>query len=74
MSRSRGFLTALAAIAVLLGIAAAATNFIEDEVGWNTAFTVIQTLIVAALMVIVARDGSPELEDGVEPRKVDTGI
>ena len=58
MSGSRRVLIALAAIAVLLGIFAAANNFIEDQVGWNTTFTVLQTILVAALMVIVARDGT----------------
>lgn len=58
MSATRKLVIALAGIAVLLGIFAAATNFIEDEVGWNTTFTVLQTIITAALMVIVARDGA----------------
>lgn len=56
MSGYRRTLLILATIAVLAGIAAVATNFIEDEVGWNTAFSVIQTLVVAALMVFVTRD------------------
>lgn len=70
MSGSRKILIALAAIGVLLGIAAAATNFIEDEVGWNTTFTVLQTIIVAALMVIVARDGADEEESQAELNKI----
>lgn len=70
MSGSRKILIVLAAIGVLLGIAAAATNFIEDEVGWNTTFTVLQTIIVAALMVIVARDGADEEESQAELNKI----
>ncbi len=62
MSGSRGILVGIAAIAVLLGIFAAANNFMNDQVGWNTTFTVIQTLLVAALMIIVARDGAEKRE------------
>lgn len=47
----------LGAVAVLLGIAAAAHNFVTGQIGWNTAFTIAQTVVAAALMVIVIQDG-----------------
>lgn len=54
----------LGAAAVLLGIAAAAHNFVTGQIGWNTAFTIAQTVVAAALMVIVAQDG----QSGGEPK------
>lgn len=60
-ARSYGVFAILGAIATLLGIAAAAHNFVTGQVGWNTAFTVAQTVVAAALTVIIAqyaqRDG-----------------
>ena len=38
----------LGAAAVLLGIAAAAHNFVTGQIGWNTAFTIAQTVVAAA--------------------------
>lgn len=63
MSGTRGILIGLAVVAILLGIFAAADNFLSGQVGWNTTFTIIQTIVVAALMVIVARDGSEQNVD-----------
>lgn len=56
-ARSRGVFALLGATAVLLGIAAAAHNFITGQVGWNTFFTIVQTVVAAALMVIITQDG-----------------
>lgn len=56
-AKSRAVFALLGTAAVLLGIAAAAHNFVTGQVGWNTAFTIAQTVVAAALMVIVARDG-----------------
>ncbi|MBB1495674.1 EamA family transporter [Propioniciclava sp. MC1595] len=56
-ARSRAVFALLGAAAVLLGIAAAAHNFVTGQIGWNTAFTIAQTVVAAALMVIVIQDG-----------------
>ena len=56
-TRSRAVFALLGAAAVLLGIAAAAHNFVTGQIGWNTAFTIAQTVVAAALMVIVIQDG-----------------
>ena len=55
--KSRAVFALLGTAAVLLGIAAAAHNFVTGQVGFNTAFTIAQTVVAAALMVIVAQDG-----------------
>ena len=52
----RAVLALLGAVAVLLGIAAAAHNFVTGQIGWNTFFTIAQTVVAAALMVIVMQD------------------
>ena len=62
MTRSRAVFALLGTAAVLLGIAAAAHNFITGQVGWNTAFTIAQTVVAAALMVIVTQDGQGDGE------------
>lgn len=54
---NRGVFILLGVIGVLLGIAAAADNLVSNEVGWNTVFTIAQTIVVAALTVIVTQDG-----------------
>ena len=54
---NRGVFILLGVIGTLLGIAAAADNFMTGQVGWNTVFTLAQTIVVAALMVIVTQDG-----------------
>ena len=59
-SRSRAVFALLGTAAVLLGIAAAAHNFVTGQVGWNTAFTIAQTVVAAALMVIVAQDNQAD--------------
>lgn len=56
-AKSRAVFALLGTAAVLLGIAAAAHNFVTGQVGWNTAFTIAQTVVAAALMVIVTQDG-----------------
>lgn len=56
-SKGRAAFALLGTAAVLLGIAAAAHNFVTGQVGWNTAFTIAQTVVGAALMVVVTRDG-----------------
>lgn len=56
-AKSRAVFALLGTAAVLLGIAAAAHNFVTGQVGWNTAFTIAQTVVAAGLMVIVTRDG-----------------
>lgn len=61
-SRSRGVFALLGTAAVLLGIAAAAHNFVTGQVGWNTAFTIAQTVVAAALMVIITQDGQSDSE------------
>ena len=53
---NRGVFILLGVTGTLLGIAAAADNFVSIEVGWNTVFTIAQTIVVAALMVIVTQD------------------
>ena len=54
----------LGMVAILLGIAAAAHNFVTGQVGWNTFFTIAQTVVVAALTVIITQDG----QDGGEKK------
>ncbi|HHX46705.1 MAG TPA: DMT family transporter [Brevibacterium sp.] len=61
-SMNRGVFILLGVVGTLLGIAAAADNLVSGEVGWNTVFTIAQTIVVAALMVIVTQDG--EWRDG----------
>lgn len=61
-TKSRGVFALLGTAAVLLGIAAAAHNFITGQVGWNTAFTIAQTVVAAALMVIITQDGQGDGE------------
>lgn len=61
-TKSRGVFALLGTAAVLLGIAAAAHNFITGQVGWNTAFTIAQTVVAAALMVIITQDGQGDSE------------
>ncbi len=56
-TKSRAVFALLGAVATLLGIAAAAHNFVTGQVGWNTAFTIAQTVVGAALMVIITQDG-----------------
>ncbi len=53
----RAILVLLGVVAILLGIAAAIHNFITGQVGWNTVFTIAQTVVAAALTVIVTQDG-----------------
>ena len=55
-AKGRAVLALLGAVAVLLGIAAAAHNFVTGQIGWNTFFTIAQTVVAAALMVIVMQD------------------
>ena len=50
MTKGHQVLALLGMVAILLGIAAAAHNFISGQVGWNTAFTIAQTVVVAALI------------------------
>jgi len=61
-AKSRAVFALLGTAAVLLGIAAAAHNFVTGQVGWNTAFTIAQTVVAAALMVIVTQDGNSDGE------------
>ena len=63
-ARRRAVFALLGTAAVLLGIAAAAHNFVTGQIGWNTAFTIAQTVVAAALMVIVAQDG----QSGGDPK------
>ena len=56
-AKGRAVFALLGTAAVLLGIAAAAHNFVTGQVGWNTAFTIAQTVVAAALMVIITQDG-----------------
>jgi drug/metabolite transporter (DMT)-like permease len=61
-TKSRAAFALLGMAATLLGIAAAAHNFVTGQVGWNTAFTIAQTVISAALTVIVTQDGQHGVE------------
>ena len=61
-AKSRAVFALLGTAAVLLGIAAAAHNFVTGQVGWNTAFTIAQTVVAAALMVIITQDGQGDGE------------
>lgn len=63
-TKSRAAFALLGMAATLLGIAAAAHNFVTGQVGWNTAFTIAQTVISAALTVIVTQDGQRSGEKG----------
>ena len=68
-AKSRGVFALLGTAAVLLGIAAAAHNFVTGQVGWNTGFTIAQTVVAAALMVIVAQgvtQDSPSVTENAE--------
>lgn len=60
--KSRAVFVLLGTAAVLLGIAATAHNFVTGQVGWNTAFTIAETVVAAALLVIVAQDGQGDGE------------
>lgn len=57
---NRGVFILLGVFGILLGIAAAADNFVSNEIGWNTVFTIAQTIAVAALTVIVTQDGQSQ--------------
>lgn len=57
---NRGVFILLGVIGILLGIAAAADNIISNQIGWNTVFTIAQTIVVAALTVIVTQDGQAQ--------------
>lgn len=59
-AKGRAIFGLLGTAAVLLGIAAAAHNFVTGQLGWNTAFTVAQTVVAAALMVIITQDGQSD--------------
>ncbi|WP_425310741.1 DMT family transporter [Ammonicoccus fulvus] len=66
---NRGVFILLGTIGILLGIAAAADNFVSGQIGWNTVFTIAQTIAVAALTVIVTQDGQAQdarVRDGGE--------
>ncbi len=52
---NRGVFILLGVVGMLLGIAAAADNFVSGQIGWNTVFTITQTIVVAALTVLVAQ-------------------
>lgn len=54
---NRGVFILLGVIGILLGIAAAADNFMSNEIGWNTMFTIAQTIAIAAVTVIITQDG-----------------
>lgn len=56
-AKGRAVFALLGTAAVLLGIAAAAHNFVTGQVGWNTFFTIAQTVVAAALMVVITQDG-----------------
>ncbi len=56
-AKGRAVFALLGTAAVLLGIAAAAHNFVTGQIGWNTAFTIAQTVVAAALMVVITQDG-----------------
>ncbi|MDO5697143.1 MAG: hypothetical protein Q4G51_04120, partial [Dermatophilus congolensis] len=57
---NRGVFILLGVIGILLGIAAAADNIVSSQIGWNTVFTIAQTIVVAALTVIVTQDGQAQ--------------
>lgn len=66
---NRGVFILLGVIGILLGIAAAADNLVSNQVGWNTVFTIAQTIVVAGLTVIVTQDGQAKddrVRDGRE--------
>ncbi|NLJ53632.1 MAG: DMT family transporter [Intrasporangiaceae bacterium] len=69
-SKSLSVLVLGGMVAILLGIAAAAHNLVTGQIGWNTAFTIAQTVVVAALTVLVAQDG----EDGQEDQREDVDL
>ncbi len=71
-AKGRAVFALLGTAAVLLGIAAAAHNFVTGQVGWNTAFTIAQTVVAAALMVIITQDGQDSGEK-LEPERQDGG-
>ncbi len=58
MSRTRQVILSFALVAILMGIFAASHNFQTGQVGWNTAFTIIQTVLCTILTVLVANDAN----------------
>lgn len=58
MTHARQAILILALVGILMGIFAAFHNFQSGQVGWNTAFTVVQTIVNAALAVIVINDAN----------------
>ncbi|WP_288766509.1 hypothetical protein [Varibaculum massiliense] len=58
MSRTRQVILSFALVAILMGIFAASHNFQTGQVGWNTAFTIIQTVLCTVLTVLVANDSN----------------
>lgn len=58
MSRSRQVILSFALVAILMGIFAASHNFQTGQVGWNTGFTIIQTVLCTVLTVLVANDSN----------------
>ncbi|WIM68321.1 hypothetical protein QP027_02660 [Corynebacterium breve] len=63
MSRTRQVILIFALIGILMGIFAAFHNMQTGEVGWNTAFTVIQTIVGIVLAVMVANDSNQDHVD-----------
>lgn len=56
MSRTRQVILIFALVGILMGIFAAFHNMQTGEVGWNTVFTIIQTIVGIILAIMVAND------------------
>lgn len=59
MSRTRQVILIFALIGILMGVFAAFHNMQTGQVGWNTIFTIIQTIVGIVLAVMVANDANP---------------
>lgn len=66
---NRGVFILLGVVGILLGIAAAADNLVSGQVGWNTVFTIAQTIAVAAVTVIVAQGLTRDDQGGTTASK-----
>ncbi|MFY9262100.1 MAG: hypothetical protein GX483_05275 [Actinomycetaceae bacterium] len=60
MSRTRQVILIFALVGILMGIFAASHNFQTGQVGWNTGFTIVQTVLGTILTVLVANDSQKD--------------
>ncbi|SES31675.1 hypothetical protein [Corynebacterium cystitidis] len=68
MTRTRQIILIFALIGILMGVFAAFHNMQTGEVGWNTVFTIVQTIVGIILAVMVANDANPGTARQREPR------